>query len=84
MGYVQVVTIAFNYILCLLLLFFSNARKELSTQRIILFFDFFFILALVTYKIPQNFGIRISILLYATITVFLVSTSYLLQCNNIK
>lgn len=79
MGYVQVVIIAFNYILCLLLLFFSNARKELSTQRIILFLTFFFILALVTYKIPQNFGIRISILLYALSPFFLYPL--LTSCN---
>ena len=33
MGYVQVVTIAFNYILCLFLLFFSNARKNCQLKE---------------------------------------------------
>lgn len=71
MGYVQVLTIVVNYLLCFSILFYSNARAELITRRMFLFLLFFLLLGIVSYNIPQNFGIRISLFIYALSPFFI-------------
>ncbi|WP_341517170.1 EpsG family protein [Citrobacter gillenii] len=71
MGYVQALTIVINYLFCFLLLFYSNTRTELTTKRMFLFLTFFLLLGLVSYKVPQNFGIRISLFIYALSPFFI-------------
>lgn len=71
MGYVQVLTIVINYLLCFLILFYSNARTELITRRMFLFLIFFLLLGIMSYNIPQNFGIRIALFIYALSPFFI-------------
>lgn len=71
MGYVQAFTIVLNYLLCFLILFYSNARTELITKRMFLFLMFFLLLGIMSYNIPQNFGIRIALFIYALSPFFI-------------
>lgn len=71
MGYVQAITILLNFFLCLIILWYSSIKTEIEVRKIILLLVVFLFLAAITYNIPQSFGIRISLFLYALSPFFI-------------
>ncbi|WP_407731292.1 EpsG family protein [Pseudocitrobacter faecalis] len=84
MGYVQLITIILNFTLCFIIIWYSNIRNEFEIKRILFLLVTNLLLAIITYKIPQNFGIRISLFLYALSPFFLYPflKSELITFNN--
>lgn len=71
MGYVQAITILLNFFLCFIILWYSSIKTEVDVRKVYFLLIMFLFLAFITYKVPQNFGIRISLFLYALSPFFI-------------
>ncbi|MCS3601275.1 hypothetical protein M2371_000461 [Buttiauxella sp. BIGb0471] len=71
MGYVQAMTFFVNFLLCFIILWYSNIKTEVEVRKVFFLLIVFLFLAAITYNVPQSFGIRISLFLYALSPFFI-------------